>query len=161
MRVALLLVVALCTAACGDDAPAAVAGDYTLSLTNHENGCAFQSWQEGDTTTGVPFTITQSGSSATGTIGGAAGVYVEVLLGSKAFIGSVSGDALHLVLHGTRAFNEGACTYTVTGTADATLAQDVLQGSIVYTTATNGSPDCAALASCHATQVFNGTRPPQ
>jgi hypothetical protein len=160
MRHLLTLMAALTLAAC-DSSPANVAGDYTLNLTNHEDSCAFPSWTEGNSTSGVAFTITQNGSAIDGTIGGVAGAYVDALLGSKTFNGSVDGDQLTLVLHGTRAFNQGGCTYTVTGTATATLASDVLQGTIVYTTATNGSPDCGTLEGCHATQVFNGTRPPQ
>ena len=160
MKRCALIAIALCVAGCGDSSPANVAGDYTLSLTNHENGCNFQTWTVGETTQGLPFTIVQNGTAVTGVIGGVAGDWVRLILGSDAFAGSVDGQALHLVLNGTRAYTEGGCTYTIIGTADAELAGDVLAGSIVYTTATNGSPDCGALAGCESIQVFNGTRPP-
>jgi hypothetical protein len=160
MRRCAILAITILAAACGDGSPTNVAGDYTLALTNHENGCSFQTWTVGDTTTGLPLTIVQNGTAVTGVIGGAAGTWMRLVLGSDAFAGTVTGNALHLVLNGTRAYTEGGCTYTIIGTADAEVAQDVLTGGIVYTTATNGSPDCGALAGCQSIQVFNGTRPP-
>ncbi len=57
------------TAACGSD-PVDVAGDYSLSLTNHENACMFPNWNENATTTGVQMTLTQNGSSVSATAGG-------------------------------------------------------------------------------------------
>jgi hypothetical protein len=155
-----LAVLAVPLASC-DGGPVDAAGTYALALTNRDNGCGFQSWTVGESSTNVPLTVTQSGEAATALIEGAAGAWVELILGSRAFTGTVHGHTLDLDLHGTRAGSQAGCTYTVVAHAHATLTGDVLAGTIDYTTATNGSPDCGALEGCVSSQDFNGTRPPQ
>jgi hypothetical protein len=53
------------------------------------------------------------------------------------------------------------CTFTFNSEIHATIDGDVLTGEIDYLSATNGNPDCAAVASCRSLQNFNGTRPPR
>jgi hypothetical protein len=150
----------LATLASCDSSPADVAGDYTLAITNHDNGCSFQNWTVGESSSNVPLTITQNGHDVTAILEGVTGVWVEAGLGSKTFTGDVTGNALEVTLYGTRSGTQGGCAYTVNATAYATLAGDTLTGTIEYTPATNGSPDCGALEGCVSEQAFNGTRPP-
>jgi hypothetical protein len=158
-----LLACILLLGACGGD-PADVAGDYAVSLTNRENACSFQNWTEGETSTGIPVVITQGvdaeADTATAVVGGAAGLYLDVVLGSRTDTGDVDGSNLHLTLFGTNSFNQNQCTYTVNSEIDASLDGDVLTGNILYHASTNSSPDCGTLEGCESRQEFNGTRPP-
>ena len=146
-------------AACGSDVDAA--GEYSVNVTNRENGCAFDDWTEGDTATNIPLTITQSDSEITGEVGGPAGLFLGVVLGSNVFEGTVSGDELDMTLFGTNSASDGNCTYTVNAIFEGELDGDVVTGEIRYTTATNDNPDCAAIEGCASRQELNGTRPPQ
>jgi hypothetical protein len=158
------LVGVVCTAmvlgACGDDHVNA-AGEYTLSITNRENGCGFSNWTEGDTATGIALSVTQSDGDVTGSVGGSTRVFLDLWLGSHTYTGSVDGNDVSMTLYGTVSNQEGNCTYTVNSTVEAELDGDVLVGDIRYTAATNGNPDCASLQGCVSRQSFNGTRPPR
>lgn len=159
-------IVALVAVGCGGSsssggAAADFSGDYTVAVTNVSNACQFDTWTVGDTTSGVPFTVTQSGSEVTGVIGGLAKAYYDVALGSDTFTGTGSGNHVKLVIHGTNSFKKNKCTYTVIATLDGDLSADALAGQIAYTAATNGSPDCAPLGACSSVQKFSGSRPPK
>jgi hypothetical protein len=154
----LALAAALVVPGCGT---ADVAGDYSISITNRENGCNFDNWTEGDTATGISLSITQDGSDVTGTVGGLTGQFLNLWLGSATYTGTVSGDDVEMTLYGERSFNEGNCSFTFNSTIVADSNGDVLTGDVLYRAATNGNPDCAALEGCVTRQQFNGTRPPQ
>jgi hypothetical protein len=158
---ALALVAALgCGGGDGDTVDAS--GDYTLAVTNGDNDCGYEGWQEGEQTSGVPFLVSQDDDDqVTATIEGLAGGWVALILGSRTFEGEVSGSRLELTLFGTNSFNEAGCTYTVNGEVLATLNDDALEGTISYRPSTNNSPDCGDLNDCASVQEFNGTRPPQ
>lgn len=158
MRTSLVLL-ALLASACNDD-PADFRGDYTIALTNGDNGCGFANWTEGDTATGVQFTITQEGSAITGIIGGGTGWWATVVLGDDTFTGTVDGDSTTMTLYGTNSAQQSGCTYTVNATMNGDLDGDYLSGTIDYRASTNGSPDCGTLENCLTRQMFNGTRPP-
>lgn len=145
--------------ACGSDVDAA--GDYSINVTNRENGCGFDNWTEGETATGIPLTITQSDSEITGEVGGGAGVFLGLVLGSNIFEGSVSGDELDMTLFGSTSASDGNCTFTVNAVFAGELDGDVLTGEIRYTAATNDNPDCVDIEGCASRQELNGTRPPQ
>jgi hypothetical protein len=150
-------------AACGDDPakdPANVAGEYTVALISRENGCAFANWTEGQTSTGIPVTITQDGSNAIAEVKGAAAVFVGLWLGGTIYQGTVSGNDLELTLYGKASHTTGTCAYTVNSTFTGTLDGDILTGEIRYKAATNGSPDCGELKDCVSRQEFNAIRPP-
>lgn len=149
----------LVLAACGG--PADVGGNYTIALTNRDNGCTFQGWNVGDQTTGVSVVITQSGSSVSADVKDLASVGLDAALGSHTFTGSVNGDKLSLAITGTKAQSMGNCAFTYNATITATSSGDALTGRIDYTAATNGNSDCATLQGCLSFQDFNGTRPPQ
>lgn len=159
-----LLGLALAAAGCGDDddggIPADFAGDWTLAITNGENGCSFPTWEVGDTATAIPFVVTQSDRNVTGNVQGLAGGYLDLVLGSHTFTGEVTGAYAEMTLYGSRSATEGSCTWTVNATVYADIDGDVITGDIEYTDATNGAPDCGARDGCLTVQHFNGTRPP-
>ncbi|HKA88890.1 MAG TPA: hypothetical protein VKE22_14575 [Haliangiales bacterium] len=158
MRILLALMLA---AGCASDAPVNVAGNYTLATTNGANGCQFSMWTPGATATGIPLTVTQQESDFTAEIGGLTGALVEYALGSRIFIGTVSGANLHAVLVGTRNLMPGQCVYKVTGTMNGTLVGDALTGTLdLSAVIVTAAADCPP-AGCKSTVSFNGTRPPR
>jgi hypothetical protein len=144
--------------ACGGAAN--LAGNYSVSIVNGQNGCNFANWTVGQTATAIPFTVVQSGGAVTGTVTGAVGSYLTLLFGSNVFTGTIAGDAFDMKLFGTRSATTGNCLYTVNAELTGSIAGDFVSGNIAYSTATNGSPDCGALMGCHSDQSFNGSRPP-
>ena len=145
----------------GCESTADVAGDFTINLTNRENGCAITDWVEGSTTTGITVTITQDGDQVTAMVSGLTATFLDLWLGSHTYQGTVSGSSLDLTLYGDNARSQGNCTYTINSTISATIDGDVLTGVIRYTAATNNNPDCGTLTGCSSRQDFNGSRPPR
>ena len=103
-----------------------VAGNYTLAVTNGANGCAFMNFMPGATASGVPFNVTQDGASVTGVVGGGAGLFANLVLGSATLTGTVSSTHLSMMLRGTRELMQGQCRYTVHATVEANLLGDTL-----------------------------------
>lgn len=158
-RIATLALVLLCAAGCSTD-PVDAEGSYSISLTSKANGCEFDNWTEGDTSTGIPITISQEDDKADATVGGLAATYLDIVLGSHVYSGDVSGADLRLEIYGTRETQSGGCAFFVNSVLDAELDGDVLTGKLIYTFNGNGSPDCQMLEGCESVQDFNGTRPP-
>jgi hypothetical protein len=154
-----LLFVTLAGGACGSSTLDA-SGTYTMSITDEDNGCGFQGWTTGAVATDIPLIVTQTGANVSAQISGAVGSYVQLLLGVNTFTGDIGGDELNLTLTSTNAAHQGNCAYFVNGDVVGKLTGDALQGTIVYTTTTNKSPDCGAVEGCHSTQAFSGNRPP-
>lgn len=155
---AVLAVVALGIPACsGENGNAA--GDYTVTLTNRDNGCNIASWMVGATNSAT-VTLTQADSNVTAQVTGLGAVALELLVGGHTYTGKISGDTLNLNLFGTRGNMVGNCLFTVNSEIHAVLDGDVLTGQIDYLSATNNNPDCDAVAECRSFQDFNGTRPP-
>jgi hypothetical protein len=161
-RPALLILAALWPCACGSDPPVYVGGDYTIAVTARENGCGFGNWTPGATASNIQLQILQSpGSpSLSGTIQGGTGFLVQVLLGTNAFTGRVSGNQIEALLVGTNMLSQGTCQYRIQVDLKGDLSGDVLTGTIDYSTSTDHSSACGALEGCHSVQDFNGTRPP-
>ena len=155
------IVAAALVAGCGGDAD--VAGNYTIALTNGDNGCNLSSFTPGQMTSGITFTVTQDGSKVTGTVEGVPGLYLIGLLGGgkNVFTGSVDGDEIDVESLGSKAYTTGNCTFTYNATIRGTLDEDVLRGRIEYRAADNGNPDCSQVHGCVTFQDYNGTRPPQ
>lgn len=147
-------------AACGSD-PVDAEGDYSINVTNRENGCNFDNWTVGNTATSIPTTINQEGTSAGAEVTGLTGGYLDIILGSHVFNGTVEGDELDLRIAGTRSATTGNCTWTVDAQLLATLNGDVLTGRINYTKNGNDNSDCAPLDGCSSFQEMNGARAPQ
>jgi hypothetical protein len=153
------LVLSLCLAACGTD-NADVVGDYTITLTNRDNGCNLGNWTAG-ASSAAAVTLTQTKNAVSATVTGLGAVVLEVAIGGHIYDGTVDGNSLDLTLFGTRSNSMGNCTFTFNSEIHATIDGDVLTGEIDYLSATNGNPDCAAIATCRSLQNFNGTRPPR
>ncbi len=158
-RIATLsFLVAIAAAGCGSD-PVNVEGTYAINVANRANGCEFDNW-DGNTASNIPVTMTQDGSSATASVGGLTGGYLDLILGGHDFIGTVDGDQLELTLIGERSGTQGNCAYTFDAVLDAELHGDLLEGVIRYEARTNGQPDCGTLTGCVSVQDLNGARPP-
>jgi hypothetical protein len=154
-RLACLVILASC------GSPADVAGTYTISVTDEDNGCNLMGFTQGQSTSNISTTISQDNDKVTIMVTGLAGAYLNTVLGSSTFNGSVDGDHLGATLFGTRSATMNGCAFTFNAALDGSLAGDTLTGTISYTPKTNGSPDCASIEGCHSTQNFNGTRPPK
>ena len=141
--------------------PVDVAGDYTVAVTERDNGCNLQNWTVGMSYTGIQVTITQSSSNATATVMGLGGLGIGGVFGSNVFTGSVNGDTMDLKLLGTKANNTGNCTFTYNGEITGTLTGDTLAGRLNIVGAGNGNPDCTGITGCVTFEDFNGTRPPK
>jgi len=158
----MLTLASLLVASAGcSSAPANVAGNYSISLTNDANGCMFMNW-DGVSTPGVPLVLTQNGTAVTGAVGGAGATYFDFVFGSHTFIGNVSGDHIDLVLHGTAATMVGTCRLMLDAHASVELVGDTLtNGTITYSYVTNAASTCPIYTqTCSSQQLFNGTRPP-
>lgn len=160
---ALVLVLALGGAVLGSScssSPVNAAGNWSVNLTNGANGCALSNWTAGETTSGVPLTISQSGSAVTGEVGGTTGAAAGILFGTNRFtIGNVSGNRVDMRLVG-RAGAMGGCAYTPVLDLSATISGDTMTGNVVWSYDTNSSADCGMMATCESVQAMNGSRPP-
>jgi hypothetical protein len=155
------LVVLMIMAGCGGGEDADVAGDFTIALTNRDNGCELENWTVGEQASNIPVIITQSSDNVTASVEAGAGVVLDVALGSHVYTGSVDGNDIFLELFGTRVAQTGNCTFSFNSEIDASLSGDSLTGRINYRAATNGNPDCSDLEGCVSFQEFNGARPPE
>lgn len=142
--------------------PADFSGNYTVAVTNGQNGCGFKNWTVGNSSNGTPVAITQNGASVSADVGSVAGAYYQAILGSHVFSGSVSGTQMSATIHGTTPFKQGAnCTYQVTANMAASISGDSISGTVNYSTTTNGGSDCGTLVGCSSVQNFAGSRPPK
>src|SRR5436190_2976645 len=96
MRVSALLPLAF-LAACGGGTVDAT-GDYTVALSNRDNGCNLANWDDNGTASGIPVNIAQTDDAATATVGGGAGIALGVWLGDNHYTGTVDGNDLNLEL---------------------------------------------------------------
>jgi hypothetical protein len=142
------------------DAPEDVSGTYSVSITNGANGCGFADWIEGASNQNIPLVITQEGEQLAGRVEGIPGALLALLHGTNEYAGRVEGRTITLFIDGTVQGFQGNCNYTWSNDVSATLEGDYLSGSLVYSRAHNGNPDCAAL-ECETIQLLNGVRPPK
>jgi hypothetical protein len=154
------LAAALGVAACSDD-PADLAGEYSASITLRDNGCNLAGWQVGSTSSAIPVSITQSGDTASASVGGLAALALELTLGGAIFTGSVSSNDFELRVVGTQPQTTGNCTFTYDGELSGTLSGDSISGKLSFTTATNNNSDCAPIKTCVSFQDFAASRPPR
>ncbi len=157
MRFASLLFA--CALGCSTD-PANVEGNYSMNITDRDNGCNFPNWTSGNSVPNIGVTITQQGSNVTATVNGLVGLFVAGSLGSSAYSGSIDGNELELEILGTKSMNMGNCTFTYNSRIVGTASGDAMEGRVEYRAAGNGNPDCATITGCLSYQDFNGTRPP-
>lgn len=138
------------------------AGSYSIALTYGINDCQLGSWTQGATSSGLPFDITQNGTSIVGTLGGAVGIITVVWLGSAQFSGTVTGNDLVLTNLSNTPAKDGPCEYNVQAKVEGKLNGDVVTGTITYSDIpANGTASaCTFRNTCTSVQKFNGTRPP-
>ncbi|CAN5250722.1 hypothetical protein BH09MYX1_BH09MYX1_12780 [soil metagenome] len=151
-------------AACSDSAesPQDLTGTYTAAVTSKDNGCNFQNWNTGGSAANIPFVVTQQGGDGiTGEIQGGAAVYLNLILGSAKFTGTVSGPTGTLTITGSHSGNQGNCAYTVNANMTITLAGNAINGFISYVPKTNQGSDCGVLDACSSRQDLSGSRPPK
>jgi len=145
---------------CGDDAPVALAGQYTIALTNESDSCNNPNFTVGQTTMNIPLVITQDDNRVTADVGRPVAGVLDLVLGGHVYTGEVHGSSFSLTLFGTRSATMGNCTFTINSTIDGSLDGDLIMGDVTHRPADNGNPDCTAVATCATVQRFNGTRPP-
>jgi hypothetical protein len=153
--------IALCVlaAACGGGTPTNFAGTYSITVTNQANNCSLTGWTDGTSTSGIPATMTQDGTTAQINVQGLVGLYLVGVIGSSSIQGTVSGNTFTGEYLGTKHTQQGACDYTYNAKIVATLdANNVMSGTITYTPITNGDPSCGILNTCNNVQTVAGTR---
>jgi hypothetical protein len=155
--------VLLLLSGCGSDsnfqASSNVAGNYTVSVTNADNGCMIENWEAGMSTSGIPFLIEQQDKNLNGTLQGVAGAGLFLWIGTNMFVGTATGNAFDITAHGSKMRTQGTCTYELNAEIQGSISGDLISGTIKYAPATSNDPACASL-QCSSTQNFNGTRPP-
>jgi hypothetical protein len=169
LSIALPAAFVACAFACGGGsfqsssappAPSDISGDYIVTLTNGANACQFSNWTSGSSSN-VHLDMQQTGSNATGTVTGVAGLLFDVILGGMpTFQGTVSGDSFSLAAVGTNSAKDGQCSYTIKATLTGTLTGDAIQGQLTYSETTNGSSDCSYHATCSSVEAYAGARAP-
>ena len=158
MRTIPLALVVAAAAACSSNdngPPAQVAGDYTLTVTDNQNGCNVENFTTGDTQTGITVTITQNGSSLSATGTGSSGLMLAFATGN-----TVSGwiDGQEASLTSSVNHTQGGCAYSTTATVNITFSGNQFEGTVLYTDSGNGSPDCGVMQQCTSTQKVTGSR---
>ena len=140
--------------------PANVAGDYLVSLVNHENTCKAMAdtWMDGATNEGVDFLITQKGVKIEAETMGGAALYFLVLTGANEFTGEIHDSHFVLTNYGTKAYSYLTCNYTINAVVEGHLDGDAIAGTVTYQPVISENPDCADY-DCAAVQVFSGNRP--
>ena len=157
-----MIVVAVACSSSSSDTPQDLTGTYSLAVTSKDNGCAFQNWTVGQSASGIPLTVTQQGSNGiTAVVGGTAGAYLTLVLGTATFTGSVVGPTGTLTAAGTKSGSQGTCAFTVNANMTISLAGNAINGSIRYVPQTNQKTDCGVLNACASQQDLSGSRPPK
>jgi hypothetical protein len=146
--------------ACGSSTPADVSGQYTVDITDEQNGCAFSDFTEGSSATDIPVEVNQDNASITVTVMGVAGAVLTLGLGNDAFTGTVDGESFNATVVGNKSFGSGGCSYTLNAAITGTITGDAIAGSIDYTSETTSGSACGSITGCETTQDYSGTRPP-
>ena len=158
MRTIPLVFLAAVACSSSSSPPANVAGTYTVSVTNGQNGCNISTFTPGAMSTGVTVQVTQNGAQISADVMGLAGVYLTAGVGSSTLVGQIGGSQASLSANADHTL--GNCAFTTTATASITFSGNTMQGSITYTDSGNGSSDCGVAQSCTNEQMFAGSRPP-
>jgi hypothetical protein len=154
-----LLSIAGCSSDSSFAASSNLAGSYTVSVTNADNGCMIQNWEAGKSTSDIPFLIEQQDKNLNGTLQGLAGAALFLSIGTNMFVGTATGSDFDITAHGTTMHAQGTCMYELNAEIQGSISGDLISGTIKYAPATSNDPACASL-QCSSTQNFNGTRPP-
>jgi len=158
MRTILLALVVAASTACSSDPngpTAQVAGDYTLTVTDNQNGCQVENFTTGASQSGITMTIAQNGSSLSATGTGSTGLMLAFATGDT-LNGWIDGQEASLT--SSVSHTVGGCAYSTTATANLTFTGNQIQGTILYTDSGNGSSDCGFMQQCTSTQTVTGSR---
>ena len=159
----LMMAITLPLAGCSSDgsftAAANLNGNYTVSVTNADNGCNLDNWETGKSTSDIPFLIEQNGTTVNGTLQGVAAIALGLSIGTNKFQGTSTGSDFQITAYGTIPRTQNQCTFTLNAAISGGISGDAISGTISYAPAASDNPDCASL-QCTSTQNFNGTRPP-
>jgi hypothetical protein len=142
--------------------PERVDGEWITLLTAADNGCGFEDWMEGSSAE-ARATILETDGEVRVRVDGIAGAIIALGFGGEpVFVGGVDGDLIQATFFGTRSFvEEGGCAYSVRAVLRAQVRGDTLEGSVSYTTPTNGHPSCAEFrAACVTVQRLSAVRAP-
>ena len=157
-RVALLLVLTGCYDWDALSSTFDFSGDYTVVVTNGQNGCGFANWTPGQMSGAIPLKITQTMDQVVVEVGGLTGDLLNLVCGSKQLAGTVHQGAIDVSLICPKQSMQMMCMFHYVAHAHATLNGNHITGTIDYTTVTNHSPDCGQLENCRSTQTFTGNR---
>lgn len=151
--------------ACGDDdassaPPADISGNYSISVTDADNGCQLGNWVAGQSAQNIQFVVTQNGAALTGEVKGVAAIYFA-LAGIGPLQGSASGTHGNVTAVGTTSIKDGTCAFFYRVTADFTLTGNAINGTMTYSHSTNHDPSCGYHETCTSTQNVSGSRPPK
>jgi hypothetical protein len=159
MRTSTLLALSLTALGLIGCAPADVAGTYTVALSNGPNDCAFDGWDASGEATGVGVTVTQDEENVSLDVTGLIeSLFLNGILGSDTFTGTVSGNHVSATILGTVNRTDSGCSagYRLIANLEADLRGDVLEGDIEYAPQTY---ECFE-EGCGNMQLFSGVRPP-
>jgi hypothetical protein len=151
----LLVAAAACSGSNDNGPPADVAGTYTLTITDGQNGCNIQNFTTNASQTGIKVTFTQNGSDLSATVQGSSGLVLAFATGNT-MSGWINGREASL--SSTANHTIGNCAFSTTATANMTFVDNQVQGTVVYTDSGNGSSDCGPMQNCSSTQTFTGSR---
>jgi hypothetical protein len=158
---AVLLLVAACSGSGGTvDTPADLAGAYTISVTNTDNGCSYDNWKVGQSAQNIQLDITQTHADVSASLRGLGSIAFAVL-GIGAMSGTVSGSSATVTAVGTNGVRRGQCAFFVRATASITLTGNTINGTVTYTNETNHHAECGVLETCSSQQTLAGNRPPK
>ncbi len=146
--------------ACGGSTPVDFAGMYTVTVVNGAtNPCNLANWTAGSSNGNIPVTVTQDNTTAQFAVGGVAGLYLDLVIQTSSFSGTVMSDTFTATYLGTKPLTQQTCTYMIDLALSATLTSDTnLGGTLTYTATTNGDPTCGALNTCSQVQTLVGVR---
>jgi hypothetical protein len=149
--------------ACSGSTPVDFAGMYSVTVQDGAtNPCNLKNWTAGSSTANIPVTMTQDNTTAEFTVGGVAGDYLTLVIQTSSFPGTVMGDTFNATYLGTTPLTQQSCTYYLDLALQATLTNDsTMNGTLTYTTMTNGDPTCGALSTCSQQQIVSGVRTSQ
>jgi hypothetical protein len=150
----LVAMVAACSGNDSDGPPAQVAGNYTLTITDQQNGCNVENFTTNASQSGTVIAIAQDGSSLSMTAMSTQGLVLAFAAGDT-LAGTIDGSQASL--SSSSGLSQGGCQYSTTATTNAHFSDSQVTGTILYTQMGNGSSDCV-VQQCTSTQTFTGSR---
>lgn len=134
-------------------------GQYTIAVTNSDNGCALENWGEGESTSNIPFTIEQEQRDLHGTLNGVAAIVLGLAIGTNQFKGQVNEGGFEMTAYGTIPRQQGNCAFTLNAKIQGEIVGDALSGTLEYAPAPSNNPIARACTARRCkTSTVQGTR---